>query len=138
MDQNGSGTVSFNEFVAATIDARGQDIKQINQAYRLLDKDQKGFINVEDVTTLLSTGISMSFNEVEGNTPTSVDMEELQSLMRQRVIERAQQTILDADLDMDGVVSYKEFLYAIADLPKTVSTGHNSLLGQGISMHKSL
>ena len=38
MDQNANETVSFNEFVA-TMDARAV-IRQLNQAYRLLDKDQ--------------------------------------------------------------------------------------------------
>jgi hypothetical protein len=55
MDQDGNGSISFLEFTAATIDPREVDIREMNQAFRLLDKDQKGYLVKEDLYRLLST-----------------------------------------------------------------------------------
>ena len=43
------------EFVAATADPREVDIQEVNQAFRLLDQDNKGFINNADLARVLGT-----------------------------------------------------------------------------------
>jgi calcium-dependent protein kinase len=55
MDLDGDGEVSFIEFVAATIDPREVDYQEMNQAFRLLDADGKGYITREDLHRVLDT-----------------------------------------------------------------------------------
>lgn len=55
MDIDGDKHISFLEFVAATVDPREVDIQEVNQAFRLLDKDNKGYISKTDLARLLGT-----------------------------------------------------------------------------------
>eukprot|EP00602_Paraphysomonas_sp_CaronLab_P012905 CAMPEP_0185040220 /NCGR_PEP_ID=MMETSP1103-20130426/38015_1 /TAXON_ID=36769 /ORGANISM="Paraphysomonas bandaiensis, Strain Caron Lab Isolate" /LENGTH=440 /DNA_ID=CAMNT_0027579427 /DNA_START=751 /DNA_END=2076 /DNA_ORIENTATION=+ len=55
IDQDGNGQISFLEFVAALLDPREVDINEVNQAFRLLDLDNKGYITHDDLYRLLST-----------------------------------------------------------------------------------
>jgi calcium-dependent protein kinase len=49
IDIDNDGTISYTEFVAATLDPRGIDIEQLNEAFKLMDAGGKGFITFEDI-----------------------------------------------------------------------------------------
>ena len=66
IDQDGSKTISFVEFVAATIDPREVDIQEMNQAFRLLDQDQKGYITCQDLHRALYTSSDCNGDDNEG------------------------------------------------------------------------
>mmetsp|Transcript_6780 Transcript_6780/g.10203 ORF Transcript_6780/g.10203 Transcript_6780/m.10203 type:complete len:675 (+) Transcript_6780:123-2147(+) len=61
IDQDGNGQISFLEFVAAMIDPREVDINEVNQAFRLLDLDNKGYITHADLYRLLATTPDSSY-----------------------------------------------------------------------------
>ena len=55
IDMDDNKEISFLEFVAATVDPREVDIQELNQAFRLLDRDGKGFITQEDLLRVMAT-----------------------------------------------------------------------------------
>jgi len=55
MDVDGDKQISFLEFLAATVDPREVDIQEVNQAFRLLDRDNKGYISNADLLRVLGT-----------------------------------------------------------------------------------
>jgi len=62
IDQDGNKQISFIEFVAATIDPREVDVSELNNAFRLLDKEGKGYITQDDLRRVLAV---TSENEAE-------------------------------------------------------------------------
>ena len=72
MDVNVSETVSFNEFVAATIDPREVDIKVINNVFRMMDVEEKGYIDQNDIIRLLVTTADRSSRRKRGRHSTSI------------------------------------------------------------------
>lgn len=145
IDQDGSKSISFLEFVAATIDPRDIDIKEMNQAFKILDRDQKGYLTREDLLRVLSTvpyeefsptstGLSQ-FNNGANNSGSSLNQlaygntmsmdsnltsEEEQcklneALRIQKIQEKIEKIMDAADVNKDGVISYTEFLFAMAE-----------------------
>lgn len=55
IDQDGNQHISFLEFVASMLDPKEVDIGEINQAFKLLDVEEKGYITHEDIYRLLAT-----------------------------------------------------------------------------------
>lgn len=83
-DLDGSGSITYTEFIAATIEAHGRISEaRLAEAFDRLDCDDSGFISCEDLSEIL------------GGT---VPMEEIQEI------------IADADTAKDGQVSYSEFM----------------------------
>jgi len=55
IDQDGNQEISFLEFVASMVDSRSVNINEINQAFKLLDQEGKGYISHKDIYRLLAT-----------------------------------------------------------------------------------
>jgi len=88
IDQDGNGSISFNEFVwLMTKEIHDNDIEEeIREAFRVLDREGHGFITVPDLTHVLQTlGEKLSSEET-------------------------QELIFEADLDGDGNINYEEFV----------------------------
>lgn len=49
VDLDNNGTISYTEFLAATLDPREIDIHEINEAFKLLDEDGNGFITTDEI-----------------------------------------------------------------------------------------
>jgi calcium-dependent protein kinase len=54
IDVDYDNTVSFTEFLAATIDPRSVNMEDLAKAFRLIDADNKGYITVEDICRVLA------------------------------------------------------------------------------------
>lgn len=113
IDQDGNGNISFIEFVAATIDPREVNIRELNQAFKLLDKDQKGYITKEDLRRVLETSVSALLGLDENQKSGKGNSKSKDRIVR--INERIANIVQQADVNHDGVVSYTEFLFAMAD-----------------------
>ena len=135
MDQDSNNQISFTEFVAATIDPREVDITELNQAYRLLDTDQKGYITYDDLKRVLWTWMEEDIEnepmrqEVDHNHNFMSDADfdrlldevmnrnkEIRKHRFEALQNRIHKSIQQADTNGDGVISYTEFLFAMADI----------------------
>ena len=58
MDQDRTGKIRYTEFLAATAAARTVlDERQLKQLFAKLDADSTGFISVENLSSILGTGM---------------------------------------------------------------------------------
>jgi len=91
IDQDGNGSISFDEFVwLMTREIHDSDIEEeIREAFRVFDRDGHGFISVPDLTHVPQT---------LGDTLSPLETMELMN---------------EADLDGDGNVNYEEFVTMI-------------------------
>jgi hypothetical protein len=55
IDQDGNHCISFIEFLAAALDPSEVDANEIKQAFRLIDREEKGYISRDDVWRILDT-----------------------------------------------------------------------------------
>ncbi|KAL3683541.1 hypothetical protein R1sor_001563 [Riccia sorocarpa] len=89
VDANGDGTIDFAEFLTLTAlklkdgDSESTDLKE---AFRLLDKDQNGFIN------------ALELRQVMTNLGEKLSDDEIHEMIRQ------------VDMDGDGQINYEEFV----------------------------
>jgi len=109
IDQDGNGNISFTEFVAATVDPREVNMAEINAAFRLFDKDGKGCITKEDLQRVLLTSWAVELEDGTG------DDEDFEEIRLQKVNARIASIFEQSDVNKDGVISYSEFLFAMAD-----------------------
>jgi calcium-dependent protein kinase len=90
LDTDGSGTIDYTEFIAATMTTKEYMKKeQIWQAFRTFDKDGDGQISKAELKLLLADGNNVG--DVAG--------------LEQQI----EEMIKEADLDGDGVISWEEF-----------------------------
>jgi len=109
IDQDGNNAISFTEFVAATIDPREAKMAEINAAFRHFDQDGKGCITREDLQNVLLTSWTVDVDDG------LLDSESLEEQRIQKVNARITTIFEQSDMNKDGVISYTEFLFAMAD-----------------------
>uniref|UniRef100_A0A4W4HMW8 Troponin C, slow skeletal and cardiac muscles n=1 Tax=Electrophorus electricus TaxID=8005 RepID=A0A4W4HMW8_ELEEL len=91
VDEDGSGTVDFNEFLVMMVrcmkdDSKAKSEEELSNIFRMFDKNRDGYIDIEELQAMLkSTGETTSEEEVE-------------ELMK------------DGDKNNDGKIDYDEFL----------------------------
>ncbi|KAJ3269288.1 translation elongation factor EF1B gamma [Terramyces sp. JEL0728] len=90
LDQDGNGTIEFEELMALIVKNEGnaqQDIDtEIKEIFNLLDRDNSGFISIQDLKAVaISSGMKLSETEIEN-------------------------MIIEADNDGDGQISLEEFI----------------------------
>eukprot|EP00262_Sarcandra_glabra_P012600 TRINITY_DN327_c0_g1_i4.p1 TRINITY_DN327_c0_g1~~TRINITY_DN327_c0_g1_i4.p1 ORF type:complete len:528 (-),score=86.13 TRINITY_DN327_c0_g1_i4:399-1982(-) len=85
-DADGNGTLDYGEFVAVTIHLKkiGND-EHLHKAFTFFDKNQSGFIEIEELTDALADDLGSNSEEV------------------------INAIIHDVDIDKDGRISYEEF-----------------------------
>ncbi|TRY98621.1 hypothetical protein DNTS_005294 [Danionella cerebrum] len=91
VDEDGSGTVDFEEFLVMMVrcmkdDSKGKSEEELAELFRMFDKNEDGYIDLDELKLML---------EATGETITEDDIEEL---MR------------DGDKNNDGKIDYDEFL----------------------------
>lgn len=68
IDQDRDGRITFLEFAAAVIDYRKVEVQELDHAFQLLDKDQKGYLIKQDLLNLLTTDHSFVSNQINDST----------------------------------------------------------------------
>ncbi|VTJ73568.1 Hypothetical predicted protein [Marmota monax] len=91
VDEDGSGTVDFDEFLVMMVrcmkdDSKGKSEEELSDLFRMFDKNADGYIDLEELKMML---------QATGETITEDDIEELMK---------------DGDKNNDGRIDYDEFL----------------------------
>ncbi|XP_071020833.1 troponin C type 1a (slow) isoform X1 [Oncorhynchus clarkii lewisi] len=91
VDEDGSGTVDFDEFLVMMVrcmkdDSKGKTEEELADLFRMFDKNADGYIDLEELKGML---------EATGEAITEDDIEELMK---------------DGDKNNDGKIDYDEFL----------------------------
>lgn len=88
-DTDGSGTINYTEFIAATME-QNMYLKEENlrAAFKMFDKDDSGKISIEEMKQALGA-------EIDGQT---ADEEDWNTLIR------------EVDIDGDGEIDFEEFI----------------------------
>nr|KAF6421404.1 troponin C1, slow skeletal and cardiac type [Molossus molossus] len=91
VDEDGSGTVDFEEFLVMMVrcmkdDSKGKSEEELSDLFRMFDRNADGYIDLEELKVML---------QATGETITEDDIEELMK---------------DGDKNNDGRIDYDEFL----------------------------
>lgn len=65
IDQDENHCISFIEFLAATLDPKEVDVHEMKQAFRLIDRENKGYISRDDVWRILGTTNVEDFEQIQ-------------------------------------------------------------------------
>jgi len=105
-DEDGGGTVDFQEFVGglSAFSSRGAREEKLRFAFKVYDMDRDGFISNGELFLVLKMMV--------GNN--------LKDQQLQQIVDK---TILEADKDKDGKLSFEEFAEMVAktDIAKTMT-----------------
>ncbi|KAG0229307.1 Calcineurin subunit B [Actinomortierella wolfii] len=92
MDEDGGGDVDFKEFIAglSAFSNKGNKIEKLRFAFKVYDMDRDGFISNGELFLVLKmmVGSNLKDNQL------------------QQIVDK---TIMEADKDMDGKISFEEF-----------------------------
>ncbi|XP_006005735.1 troponin C, slow skeletal and cardiac muscles-like [Latimeria chalumnae] len=91
VDEDGSGTVDFDEFLVMMVrcmrdDSKGKPEEELAELFRMFDRNTDGYIDIDELKHML---------QATGETVTEDDIEEL---------------FKDGDKNSDGKIDYDEFL----------------------------
>ncbi|KAF9138424.1 Calcineurin subunit B [Mortierella sp. GBA39] len=96
MDEDGGGDVDFKEFIAglSAFSNKGNKIEKLRFAFKVYDMDRDGFISNGELFLVLKmmVGSNLKDNQL------------------QQIVDK---TIMEADRDMDGRISFEEFCGAV-------------------------
>ncbi|KAF8915620.1 calcium/calmodulin-dependent protein phosphatase [Dissophora ornata] len=96
MDEDGGGDVDFKEFIAglSAFSNKGKKVEKLQFAFKVYDMDRDGFISNGELFLVLKmmVGTNLKDNQL------------------QQIVDK---TIMEADKDMDGKISFEEFCGAV-------------------------
>ncbi|KAF8938670.1 hypothetical protein EDD21DRAFT_132980 [Dissophora ornata] len=96
MDEDGGGDVDFKEFIAglSAFSNKGNKVEKLRFAFKVYDMDRDGFISNGELFLVLKmmVGSNLKDNQL------------------QQIVDK---TIMEADRDMDGKISFEEFCGAV-------------------------
>ncbi|KAI9003372.1 putative calcineurin protein [Hyaloraphidium curvatum] len=97
-DEDGGGDVDFQEFITAlsTFTANGNRTEKLRFAFKVYDMDRDGFISNGELFLVLKMMV--------GNN--------LRDQQLQQIVDK---TIMEADQDEDGKISFEEFMRVVED-----------------------
>ncbi|KAI7867260.1 calcineurin subunit B [Spinellus fusiger] len=95
-DEDGGGDVDFHEFIKglSAFSARGNQREKLQFAFKVYDMDRDGFISNGELFLVLKMMVG---NNLKDN-------------QLQQIVDK---TIMEADKDMDGKISFDEFLVMV-------------------------
>ncbi|KAG0171640.1 Calcineurin subunit B [Apophysomyces sp. BC1015] len=95
-DEDGGGDVDFHEFIKglSAFSARGNQREKLEFAFKVYDMDRDGFISNGELFLVLKMMVG---NNLKDN-------------QLQQIVDK---TIMEADKDMDGKISFDEFLVMV-------------------------
>lgn len=91
-DDDGNGTVDFKEFISglSTFSSKGQKEEKLRFAFKVYDIDRDGYLSNGELFLVLKMMVGSN----------------LQDAQLQQIVDK---TIMEADLDGDGKISFEEF-----------------------------
>ncbi|KAG0300908.1 Calcineurin subunit B [Dissophora globulifera] len=96
MDEDGGGDVDFKEFIAglSAFSNKGKKVEKLRFAFKVYDMDRDGFISNGELFLVLKmmVGTNLKDNQL------------------QQIVDK---TIMEADRDADGKISFEEFCGAV-------------------------
>jgi calcium-dependent protein kinase len=99
IDNDGSGKISYSEFIAATIDKKtALSHDYVWQVFKRFDRTNTGTINKDDLTQILTDGHFSDYGRADGLSKADVE-----------------KTIQSYDTNHDGVIDFDEFMAAMMD-----------------------
>ncbi|KAJ3209917.1 Calcineurin subunit B [Dinochytrium kinnereticum] len=92
LDGDGTGDIDFKEFISglSAFSSKGNKIDKLRFAFKVYDMDRDGFISNGELFLVLKMMVG---NNLKDN-------------QLQQIVDK---TIMEADLDMDGKISFEEF-----------------------------
>jgi len=119
MDDDGSGTVDFQEMCAfCNLLAKGTDADKLNFLFNACDVSDSGSIDMDEMRTMIKEMAitcldlypewSMVRNETDANLWAHMDGDKLAQLYANRL---AKEVFLQADRDKSGTITRKEFIF---------------------------
>lgn len=120
LDIDNDGGISYTEFLSATLDPRQIDINGLNEAFRLMDADGNGFIEVDEIRRMLSIEKSRkNTKQIESSLDMSSsyyddfsDEEEGDNRTNKMIESRVQEMMDLYDVNHDGKISYDGKCYS--------------------------
>src|SRR3990167_662851 len=99
LDINKDGNISFMELITGlgTLSGSTNDIDKLKFAFKVYDVDEDNYISNGDLFTVLKMMVGTNLNDVQ----------------LQQLVDR---TIIRADKDFDGMLSFEEFCYTVKEL----------------------
>ncbi|KJR80392.1 protein phosphatase 3, regulatory subunit [Sporothrix schenckii 1099-18] len=103
-DEDGGGTVDFQEFVAglSAFSSKGNKEQKLRFAFKVYDIDRDGYISNGELFVVLKMMV--------GNN--------LKDQQLQQIVDK---TIMEADLDQDGKISFEEFTKMVENTDVSIS-----------------
>lgn len=103
-DADGGGDVDFQEFLAglSAFSSKGQKEEKLRFAFKVYDIDRDGYISNGELYIVLKMMVGTNLSDTQ-----------LQQLV--------DMTIMEADKDGDGKISFEEFTYMVENIPITQS-----------------
>jgi len=105
-DEDGGGDVDFKEFISglSAFSAKGNKIEKLRFAFKVYDMDRDGFISNGELFLVLKMMVG---NNLKNN-------------QLQQIVDK---TIMEADKDMDGKISFEEFCSIVesTDIAKSLT-----------------
>ncbi|CAK7264050.1 Calcineurin subunit B [Sporothrix epigloea] len=103
-DEDGGGTVDFQEFVAglSAFSSKGNKEQKLRFAFKVYDIDRDGYISNGELFVVLKMMV--------GNN--------LKDQQLQQIVDK---TIMEADLDQDGKISFEEFTKMVVNTDVSMS-----------------
>ena len=97
-DNDGSGDVDFKEFITglSTFSAKGKKEEKLGFAFKVYDVDRDGYISNGELFLVLKMMVGNNLKDIQ----------------LQQIVDK---TIMEADTDGDGKISYQEFISMIED-----------------------
>ena len=95
-DEDGNGTVDFHEFISglSAFSARGNIEEKLHFAFKVYDIDRDGFISNGELFLVLKMMVGNNLKDVQ----------------LQQIVDK---TIVEADKDGDGKISFEEFTHMV-------------------------
>ena len=103
-DEDGNGTVDFHEFISglSAFSARGNKSEKLKFAFKVYDIDRDGYISNGELFLVLKMMVGNNLKDVQ----------------LQQIVDK---TIVEADKDGDGKISFEEFTAMVEGTDVTMS-----------------
>lgn len=103
-DADGGGDVDFQEFLTglSAFSSKGQKEEKLRFAFKVYDIDRDGYISNGELFIVLKMMVGSNLEEKQ----------------LQQIVDK---TIMEADKDGDGKISFEEFAYMVENIPITQS-----------------
>jgi serine/threonine-protein phosphatase 2B regulatory subunit len=109
LDKNKDGNISFLEFVQGlnSLSAGSSQEEKLRFAFQIYDINNDGFISNGELFTVLKMMVGSNLNDIQ----------------LQQLVDR---TIIKADKDMDGKISFQEFVEVSLFLHGSIAVDHKT------------